>query len=54
MQEIQGGEMVDEFCNRFAIASGAYVLGAALNWWNPVGWTGGIVLGGINLACAFV
>ena len=38
-------------CATFAVSAGAYTLGVALNWWNPVGWIGGTAIGVTAIAC---
>lgn len=50
MQEIQAGS---GFCTGFGAASTILGTIASCTSWNPVGWGGWCVIGGVNLYCAF-
>lgn len=46
-----GGDWIAGACGAFAVAAGTYTIGVAANWWNPVGWVGGVLMGGTAIAC---
>ena len=53
MEGISGGnDVVSGFCNGFAIASGAYYLGALANFWNPIGAGAATAITVISIGCA--
>jgi hypothetical protein len=52
MQFITAGDTVDAFCAGFGAGTLIYVGGVAANFWNPVGWAGGLTLTAITAGCA--
>jgi hypothetical protein len=37
LEQVSAGDGVTAFCSGFSMGVGVYVLGAAANFWNPVG-----------------
>jgi len=52
MEIINGGNAGDAFCAGFAAGSVVYSIGVVANWWNPIGWSGTVLLIAANAGCA--
>ena len=50
METIEAG-WVGKACGAFAVAAGTYSLGVALNWWNPIGWGGSVLIAAGAIGC---
>ncbi len=51
MEEIEGGlTLIGKTCAVLALGSVVYGVGAALNWWNPIGWVSAAALSA-DLVC---
>tara|TARA_B110000091_G_C13590394_1_gene380362 strand:- start:387 stop:593 length:207 start_codon:yes stop_codon:yes gene_type:complete len=51
MEAIEGnGDFMNGFCAGMTIVSAGAIIAAATNWWNPIGWAGGVLLAA-DIAC---
>ncbi|WP_114751136.1 hypothetical protein [Pleomorphovibrio marinus] len=51
LEEKSAGGFINGFCAGFGAAALVYGAGVAANFWNPVGWAGGIAGGVITAGC---
>ncbi len=52
MENFNGGNAGDAFCAGFGVGSAIFTAGVIANWWNPVGWTGGLTIALVDAGCA--
>ncbi|WP_299106087.1 hypothetical protein [uncultured Tenacibaculum sp.] len=52
MVSVEGGnDAVKGFCDGFKVSASIYILGAAANFWNPVGAAGTVALSTVAIGC---
>jgi hypothetical protein len=51
LETIEGGDFITGVCAGIGAGATVYGVGVALNWWNPVGWGGGLAMAVVGGAC---